>query len=467
LLLNDNFSFGNDILLQLCVGSKLLLVYGIICSWFGRNCCQMSGWSNILMSKMQIKVKQKTASTNRRRDTSSFCDATRSLLWNIRMILLNIRRRPKSWRDVSNLLTALASIIFASFCVYKIIDAFVHWYFRPMYSSRAEANFRRNRFPSIEDRVRVYMSNWYLPPCDKNGKVVFELKKNVTILDDDKNSLTNINNYYYTISELESHDFRTDQRILSISKNVEVRRIFFLDAKELDKCSQQPSLSIRFYCSNSVESILLEAKVAIGWNDNLPILCQFSDETESLVYDISGVLQSNPRIPHIKKIRLSLSSDEIDRLTQAEKITDEITHLSEYGKCISGVRLPPSGLNDLQPIIWLLNIKRHFLATRMVRRWDQKFESKKDLAVFRGSLTGTEYNENATDAVNCRNLIRCDVVYRYANSTLVDAKLTSTSNRTAEIFRGVNLTSSSMKQKELLSYKGIIVLEGNGMYSLS
>ena len=131
-------------------------------------------------------------------------------------------------------------------------------------------------------------------------------------------------------------------------------------------------------------------------------------------------------------------------------------------KCLSGYRSPPTGFKALQPIIWLLNVNRHFKATRMVRYWDRPYERKIDQAVFRGLLTGLEYNRNATDEINCENLIRCRVVYKYAHSNLVDAKVTSTFRKMPEMYHGVNLTGNEMNQKEILEYKGIISLEGNG-----
>lgn len=408
---------------------------------------------------------------------SNFNDVLRRLSWNSQLLLRNARRRLKSKNDVKSLIAVILWIVFFIFSVYKILDTLIRWYYLPKYASKGEANFRRQRFPSIDDRVRLYMSNWYLPPCTNDGKLLYERKMNITAPGNNTSSdylsyfktsslPTSLglekNHYYYAVSELSSQNITSNRRVLFISDTVILRRIFFLEESELDECFQQKTLSIRFYCSNSKESILLDSKAAIGWNDDVPILCQFSDETDSFSYDLNGILQSNPRIPIIKKIRHSLSRVEIDRLTQSVKITDEVTNLGDFGICQSGTRLPPSGLKDLQPIIWLLNVNRHYKATRMVRRWDQSFETKKDQAVFRGLLTGLEYNAQASDDENCQNLIRCDVVYRYASSKFVDAKLTSTFNKLPELHHGVNMTGSSMKQREMLSYKGIIILEGNG-----
>ena len=39
------------------------------------------------------------------------------------------------------------------------------------YGSVEEMNARSTRFPSIDERVRVYMSNWYQPPCARHAKL--------------------------------------------------------------------------------------------------------------------------------------------------------------------------------------------------------------------------------------------------------------------------------------------------------
>lgn len=337
--------------------------------------------------------------------------------------------------------------------LYYAVDKFIHWFYLPKYSSKAEANFRSRRFPAVDERVRLYMSNWYLPPCNDDGKVVYRMKKF------NHNSSVKLN---YSLSELVSEDGSQKQRQFLISNAVDIKRMFYLEKEALDRCFERKELSIRYYCLNSGESILNVARDAIWMDDELPILCQFSDETESSAWDVNGMLQSNPRVPHIKKIRFAMTRDEIYEMTKTPKLTDNMTFFNEIPKCVAGIRKAPTGLDGLQPIIWLLNIDRHFKMTKMVRYYDRSFEAKKNQAVFRGLLTGLEYNKNATDDENCQNLVRCRFVYNSSNSKIIDAKLTSTFNKLPSIYRGVNLTGETMHQKELLSYKGIIILEGNG-----
>lgn len=240
--------------------------------------------------------------------------------------------------------------------------------------------------------------------------------------------------------------------------------MFYIDESNLHQCYLQQELSIRFYCGDSTKSILNTAMPDIGWShdDPPPILCQFSDETESFAKDAAdeSTWRSNPRIPHIKKIRFALSRNEIDRLTKPADDTQE-THED----CHRGPRGPPKGMTQMQPIIWLLNINRHFKYSWDVRRYDKPWSEKRDAAVFRGLLTGLEYDASASDEENCRNLIRCRLVFENAGSKIVDAKLTSTFDKVPEAFHGVNLTGTQLLKEELLAYKGFIILEGNDVSS--
>jgi hypothetical protein len=308
------------------------------------------------------------------------------------------------------------------------------------------------------------MGNWYLPPCDEKDTVLYDYRPNPV----PNATVAAAYPFYAALTELPGS---SDQppRSFAVTKEAIMRRMFYMQADELYKCYLQRQWSIRYYCSDATSSVLNEAAHGIGWDpatDNLPILCQFSDETVTFAFDEHdtahlhevepdrGNMLTNPRIPLIKKIRYALSKEEIDRL-----LTDEPT------SCLSGPRVPPTGLPYLQPIIWLLNVERHFQHTRVVRRYDIPWHRKKNRAVFRGLLTGLEYDPTATDEENCYNMIRCRFVYQYARSDLVDAKLTSTFNKMPETFHGVNLTGEELRKKDFLEHKGFVILEGNDVSS--
>jgi hypothetical protein len=366
--------------------------------------------------------------------------------------------------------------------LYAAIESVLQWKWRPKYANRAEMEFRKERFPSVEDRVRLYMGHWFKPPCSAHDQIVYQ-RIQTKEENSSKNNATSIRygvadlvssmlwpismflgregsatgDVYYAIRELDSGVSQFPQRTIIIPKTIGMGRMFYVDRDELRAC-RRDRWSIRFYCSDGAASMLDEALPGIGWkerDDPLPLICQFSDETVSYGYDAPdlSILQANPRIPHIKKIRLAMSQFDLDQLTADD---------GKDGKhCHEGPRSALLGMNNqLQPIIWLLNIKRHFKYSQDIRRYDVPWTEKKDTAVFRGLLTGLDYDKDASDDENCRRLVRCKLVYEHAHSDIVDAKLTATFDKVPEIFHGVNLTGPELLKEEMLQYKGFIILEG-------
>jgi Glycosyl transferase family 90 len=73
---------------------------------------------------------------------------------------------------------------------------------------------------------------------------------------------------------------------------------------------------------------------------------------------------------------------------------------------------------------------------------------------------------NSTDLVDqCLAMPRCRLVYQYANSTLLDAKLTSFHYGLPDTINGVAIVGPKVGMKDLLKYKAIVFLEGNDVSS--
>jgi hypothetical protein len=125
------------------------------------------------------------------------------------------------------------------------------------------------------------------------------------------------------------------------------------------------------------------------------------------------------------------------------------------------------GKNILQPIIWKLGTRRHYKHLPFVSRLDTLWNQKRNMAIFRGQLTGAHahFSPNLTVEENCNRMVRCRLVQTHANSTLVDAKLNSLRNRLPSVVGGVNLTAPKAKLEEMLKYKAIIMVEGNDVAS--
>ena len=78
---------------------------------------------------------------------------------------------------------------------------------------------RSERFPSVEERVKLYMGNWYLPPCNKDGETILFDKKNKSAI-----QLRLPSNLNLTID---------------VFSDVEADRIFFLNEEIIQNCAYQ------------------------------------------------------------------------------------------------------------------------------------------------------------------------------------------------------------------------------------
>ena len=127
----------------------------------------------------------------------------------------------------------------------------------------------------------------------------------------------------------------------------------------------------------------------------------------------------------------------------------------------------PTRANWMQPIVWKLATHRHYRHLPNVYKFDTPWEEKRDAAVWRGQLTGTvgTYDKANADLENCLSLPRCKLVYNHAKSKYVDAKLTNNKDRIPDKLNGVKLIGPPVRIKELMKFKGIVMIEGNDVAS--
>ena len=357
---------------------------------------------------------------------------------------------------------------------------------------------RAERFPSIEERVKIYMSNWYVPPCEQylEGHVGYGYETS-----GDYKEIINWPRLLLRGFQNETSLVANPTASMNLDSIIEPDMVFFLDRDIVLDCANasvptddnketpreeggydrqrdiasriKVRINMRMYC-HDVADTLLTALDHVAWEVSRtqksqirqqqqripapPTLLQFGDNGASHVY-------GNVNVPHIKKFRSAVSeAAEISRVTEPTKSS------SSSSQCYSG---PRSFLNTvhgnikLQPIVWKLATHRHFDKLYSIFREDTTWSEKKDMAIFRGQLTGSKwgFNKTLSDYENCQKLMRCRMVFDHANSTLIDAKLTNTRNRLPSVLDGVDLMSKKVSLGKMLEYKGIIMIEGNDVAS--
>lgn len=333
----------------------------------------------------------------------------------------------------------------------------------PSYQSKAERDARSSRFPTVDERVKLYTSSWYSPPCHSEGKVSYQWYKNDDGEDEQQQQLSG--NTLLRVTEFDTNNTAIkSRRILDIPSEIAFDRMFYYERWNLAACALRP-LFLQTYCLDT-QSTLVRAMEELGWNNNNnnrrkpPILLQFGDSGGISAFDSTKhSIVHDVRLPVIKKFRSVLSKEQLEQVTS--------------GTC-NDSPLPET----LLPIVWKLETRRHFRGLSLVPRSDRNWKDKMNKAVFRGALTGIPRSSppvttsNMDDDVEkCLRLQRCNLVYTHAHSNLVDAKLTRLMGQVPEQINGVTVAEpvrnfrGLMSMNSLLQYKGIIILEGNDVSS--
>ncbi|GKY98759.1 hypothetical protein MPSEU_000832200 [Mayamaea pseudoterrestris] len=336
--------------------------------------------------------------------------------------------RRRSFRDLVQ--TKALQILVACLLLFQLGRS--TYFIVPSYQSRTERDFRPYRFPSVQERVELYMGDWFAESCGGEKVVHRQLEAGSDIV---------------YVTEMAMNDTH-QPRVFGVRPHVEVSTIFYYNPESLAECSHR-KWPIGPYCSESLATIR-EAKTTISWNEHIPILMQFGDEDYARAYSANGhELLYDPIVPHVKKFRASRPKRDqtLDVVAQARPAKCHDLRQSKH---------------NIQPIIWKLNAKRHYRDLYLVPRNDRHWKDKRNMAIFRGAATGKGLQNHTID---CFELPRCQLAYQYASSSLIDAKLTKLLNHLPPHVNGVNLVGPELPLYEMLRYKGIIILEGNDVSS--
>jgi hypothetical protein len=334
------------------------------------------------------------------------------------------------------------------------------------YRSMSELLARKSRFPSVDDRIKNYMTNWYLPPCEDSADahVQFNLKGNSSTPDE----LPSLFLHEVSVTGVET------ATVVQLEAKWRMDAPFYMDRTEIEGC-QHP------YCVDVVR-FLLPAWDQVSKTQELdvPLILQFGDHELSKAYvPADGKYSMYPHIPLIKKFRHVLMKKDSDAMIGNDT-------------CISGPRDMPNTIKGhvrrLQPIVWMLKHGRHFGMLNKIQPLDIPWSKKQNAAVFRGGLTGI-YNTKSKSKLNtladkerCLAIPRCRLVFNTATTPLVNAMLIENrgksqaplsalaNNSTTRKFPprsidGVDIFGSPLKYEAMLKYKAIIMLEGNDLSS--
>jgi len=271
---------------------------------------------------------------------------------------------------------------------------------------------RSERFPSAAARVKIYMSDWYVPPCENNTAGF------VQYFSDVKQDVVHVRNEW--------------RKGVGVPRNAALESLFVGSRREFEHCAMPRRMPV--YCGDVVNR-LIPAMERIGWTDesSIPLLFHFGDRRQSrnLAY---------VNFPHIKKYRSAYNRQDLQKISDAE--------------CHREPR--PIRNGELEAIIWKLNVERHYGALKEIPGKDIPWERKQNKAVFRGRLSAPNVHYPG-ELARCMACPRCRLVYRSSTMQLIDAKLSADE---IDTINGVKFHGRHLGIKELLEYKAIIMVEG-------
>jgi hypothetical protein len=317
----------------------------------------------------------------------------------------------------------------------------------------------------VEERVKLYMSNWYVPPCPgyDDGMIRYGYITDATsrwpkvkVLGYRNHPSINDTSVMMEIDSVITPDkaFLMSDEIIQHCALPDFDAAAATDRRELELESRvEFRANMRMYCSD-VKSSFLTAWNHVQWEneeeESPPAFLQFGDNKDSHTFGAVNV-------PLVKKFRSSVTNPvDFDLVTTQQCYSTP----RDMMKTVHFV-------DRFQPIIWKLATHRHYEKIYEVYQTDTPWEKKRDCAIFRGQLTGSRdgYDKTLSDEENCLRLKRCRLVYIHANSTLIDASLTSTRGRLPDVLNGVPLMTRKIDISDMMACKGIIMIEGNDVAS--
>ena len=192
------------------------------------------------------------------------------------------------------------------------------------YDSLEELQNRPERFPSVSERVQVYMSNWYLPPCPhsfdrdsmrdtatESGYIQYKYYSPDDDNDDDSIGSTSFP--LLLVHEVPSQAKNEGYlREFAIDAHNGLGKIYYLESQQMreEQCNSE-------YCVDMVRHWIPAMERVLQYDDSVPVLFQFSDDELSKAYDLTTEKnEPYPNLPHLKKSRLSLNPQDIFKIHQ-------------------------------------------------------------------------------------------------------------------------------------------------------
>jgi len=291
--------------------------------------------------------------------------------------------------------------------------------------------------------MKIYLSNWYQPPCDSDNNVADE--KIGFVHDGGAGSMPSV-----------ALNNREDQVMMAILETVyNIDRPIVLDENSLRECKNldcQSAQRMIEFSKKHFGKIFNNEQDYASQKELLPILMYFGTTTLAEL-DITYPLFASYR---------SLASDN----KSVKKSAKGVDCSQRAQRVLKNALQTVSKENVMSPIIWDVYDTKTTALT--VLDADVSWGAKLNKAVWRGKLSGEIKGDTFEE--KCKSNQRCQLIQSaavaasastFSASSLIDAGVTQ-QRADFTLDKSLHLVKSPMTIEEQLKYQIIIVVEGDG-----
>lgn len=266
---------------------------------------------------------------------------------------------------------------------------------------------RADRFPSVEDRVKFYMSDWYLQPCS----------------DEDKLGYSEVYNGNYTIIRVD-----VDAQSYDFYGSIQRNKPLYLDPSVLSTCTSSLfNLALRTVSFQKSQSHLVDDR-----RHHRPICA-----------DLEGLLPLKPSLAYFGGVGPSIP---VPLFSSVRDVS--LVPFASPESCRTKSR-PKSDRNS--PILWRMSSRRQFDMLVSSKLRDIPWEKKTPTAVFRDLGRLLDSRDECLEDPVCRFIIE------HANSKLINAGYELDFRKPVpHTIDGIVVTRDPLGTRSLQSHKIII-----------
>ena len=330
---------------------------------------------------------------------------------------------------------------------------------------------RSERYPSFEERLKIYMGNWYLPPCNNENRIEDERIRYhfnyTTSLEFPSVELSFINrNSSLMRSSLTLSTLPNKANLITVWE-----KALWKEGKRREGHEICLNLTVgNEYCDDMRSVVIMTTRMK-----DVEEMSQIPP-----VFFVTGDVIGNKAterlgIPSLQKVRYASTKESLSFVTSPRTGLNCSIHAlrSKLGIPLESRRRKKDELR-YQGIIWPITMNRHFNpdVLKRIMSIDIPWEEKQYKAVWRGSLTGhsTMTKKERPEDVDgvCNTIPRCQLVMKYWNtmSKYIDVGITSGKNNILNEFDQWKYMQKAfikvgLNYEQQLQNKAIIIFEGN------